>query len=327
MANTANSEPKPRSTRGLNRFSIDQFTSKALKVGLVTPSNFFVKFSPPKCMPAEKRYDEVALFCAATSLPGRRIATTEQRPYGYGQVIKMPYDVMQDDIDLTFYVDAAYATSIDFFTKWMNSVIDPSQDFPNNGNKIKYRNQGYTTDIKIFVLSQLEGTENPSESTNTSGGNAEEGYAIVECVLKDAYPIQISPIALDWGDGDQFIRVNVTFTFRTAVYACGEFSGVSADKTYRYGPSTIDMGERDYLQQRQQTQNMLTSVADFIGKVRNTSQQLLQYKTTWNSIKNINGSSSNISSLLPLFGSSPELQTINRIVTDVRFVKSVFKQP
>lgn len=312
----------------INRFSIDQFTSKILKVGLITPSNFFVKFTPPTCLPTETRYTDVALFCAATSLPGRRIATTEQRPYGYGQVIKMPYDVMQDDIDLTFFIDAEYATSLDFFTRWMNSIIDPSEDFPNASNRpnrVRYKkgNGRYTTDIRIYVVSQLEGSENPAEGTNKSAGGAEEGYAIIECKLVDAYPIQITPIALDWGDGDQFIRVNVTFSFRTAVYAFGEYSAVGN----KWGPSTVDVGEREYFQEKQKMADVLTATANFIGSVRRTSQQLFQYKTTWNSIKNLRGGSGNISSLVPLFGSSPELQQINRIVTDVRFVKSVFKLP
>jgi hypothetical protein len=321
-----------RTDGSINRFSIDQFTSK-IKVGLITPSNFFVKFTPPGTISGfsnTPRYTDVALFCAATSLPGRRLATTEQRPYGFGNVIKMPYDVMQDDIDLTFYVDAQYATSLDFFTRWMNSIIDPSEGFPDNGNKghrVRYKggDSKYTTDIRIFVVSQLEGSENPAEGTNRNAStDTEVGYAIIECKLVDAYPIQISPIALDWGDGDQFIRVNVTFAYRTAVYSFGEYSEVSNI----WGPSTIDVGEREYLQERQKMADLLTSTADFIGSVRKTSQQIFQYKTTWNSIRNLSKNPiNNLSSLVPLFGSSPELQLINRIVTDARFVKSVFKQP
>ena len=51
-----------------NQFSVDSFVSKFLKVGLVQPSNFYVKFSAPI-----DGFDDVMFLCAASprSFPAR----------------------------------------------------------------------------------------------------------------------------------------------------------------------------------------------------------------------------------------------------------------
>lgn len=315
-----------------NKFSIDRFTSKFLKVGLITPSNFFVKIAPPNCLPQKEKYKDVGLFCAATSLPGRRISTTENRPYGYGQVIKMPYDVVQDDIELTFYVDAQYASSLSFFTDWMNSIIDPSPNFPgvndnNNSMRVKYKigEGSYLSQISIYVLSQLKGTENPGEALTSSGGaESEFGYSIIECKLHDAYPIQISPVQLDWGDGDQFMRVNITFAFRTAEYSFGE--AVNNGDSYKWVKS-VDVGERKFLKENREAADLLTSIADFVGSVKRTSRTISRFKTNFRNIRNARGFTGNMNALIPLVGYTPEIQLVNQIVSDTRFIKSAFKRP
>ena len=82
--------------QGFSQFSVDEFKAKFLDVGLVTPSNFLVKFTPPAAAGGEA-YSDVAFLCGATRLPGMRIATTSLRRYNYGNIIKMPYDALFDD--------------------------------------------------------------------------------------------------------------------------------------------------------------------------------------------------------------------------------------
>ena len=335
--------------QGYNQFSVEQFKSKFLEVGLVTPSNFLVKFTAPPSIfdnpEKAKMYEDVPFLCGATKLPGMRVATTSLRRYNYGNIIKMPYDTMFDDIELTFYVDASQAKSLDVFHKWIRSIIDVGKDFEGGKrgktNFVSYRNEYICPELKIFIVSQLAGLQSPEsmpEDTRSNGDSQAEGagtpnppttlstgnYAIVECTLYDVFPIQISDIALDWGEADNFARVNVTFSYRVHEFKFGKFNKRSLGfKTgYSYSPisSTLTGVDPDAAQQA----DFLTSLTQFLGRVADTKRKVQQFQTNWRTFQNAKGGLGKLTALGNLAGPGSALNTtanqLNQIVSLTNFI-------
>jgi hypothetical protein len=312
-----------------NQFSVDSFVSKFLKVGLVQPSNFYVKFSAPI-----DGFDDVMFLCAATSLPGKRITTTDLKPYGYGQTIKMPYDIMYDEVELTFYVDSERAASLHLFEKWMSLIVGGSGTgadgkldrtnlnghrlFPKNKMQVAYK-KDYVKDVKIYVLNQMVGTEVVEDADSGSGS-----IALIQCNLIDAYPIQISPVQLDWGSGDEFVRINVTFAFRTAEYSFGELNLQAAEGKYYNARSPYDTNAR-VNQEAKEISDFLNSTANFIGSIADTAQKINQFKTNLTVLRRADGILNTTSSLLPFLGNNrtaiDTINNVNKIISGTRFIK------
>ncbi len=333
---------------GFNQFSVDQFKSRFLEVGLVTPSNFLVKFTPPPSIfnkPEDATaFQDVPYLCGATSLPGMRIATSALRRYNYGNIIKMPYDMITEDIELTFYVDASQAKSLDLFHTWMRKIIDIGRDFPSGNaektNLVSYQSEYICPELKIFIVSQLKGTEivkeHPPSGTQTAANIAAEqaaataeaaergtrdydpsSYAIVECTLYDVFPIGISNIVLDWGEADTFARINVSFSYRTHEFIHGKFAGFKngeAKYSDKSVSTSVKLGEKDFL----------TSLVDFLGKVADTKRKIQRFKTDFKTFQNAKGGLAKLTALGNLAGPGSALNTtanqLNTIVNQFNFI-------
>jgi hypothetical protein len=121
--------------------------------------------------------------CENAQLPGRTLATTEQKTYG--PIEKHPYLNTYNDIDLTFIVDDDMQQKI-LFDAWL-SYINPSYS-----NNMRYKSD-YATILKI---NQYDVTGDLSYSVN----------------LYDAFPISMNQMDLDWS-GDGYHKLNVTFAY------------------------------------------------------------------------------------------------------------------
>jgi hypothetical protein len=121
--------------------------------------------------------------CENANLPGRTLATTEQKTYG--PIEKYPYLNTYNDIDLTFIVDDDMQQKI-LFDAWLN-YINPSYS-----NNIRYKSD-YATILKI---NQYDVTGELTYSVN----------------LYDAFPISMNQMDLDWS-GDGYHKLNVTFAY------------------------------------------------------------------------------------------------------------------
>lgn len=332
-------EPKPTPEKRLatnsqeNRFDISKFSSKFLDVGLAQRHNFYVKFTPPGRLAAE--FGEVALLCSATSLPGRRLATSEFKPYGYGQTIKTPYDVLYDEISFTFYIDASRASSLHLFDEWTRTTIQESSDFPKTPMRVAYRDEYICNDLKIYVVSPLVGSGEVQDS-GTSGEN--DSVALIECHLIDAFPIEFEAIDLDWGD-DSFIKLAVRFAFRTVEYRFGQFSPVrSLQSSFKYEPVQFESIRELIVPDNAPTTgfyfNKMNGKQNGGGVVQSI-QQIQIFKTQLNNLFNARGVVQNTQALMPFIGNNrTAVDTINNLgtlITNTKFVKrnasSIFKFP
>jgi hypothetical protein len=314
-----------------NQFSVDSFVSKFLEVGLVQPSNFYVRFPTPV-----DGFDDVAFLCGAAALPGKRITTTDLKPYGYGQTIRMPYDVMYDEVELTFYVDSKRAASLHLFEKWMSLIVGGSGTgadgkldrtnlnghslFPKNKIQVAYK-KDYVKDVKIYVLNQMVGTE---VVENADSASTSASMALIECTLVDAYPIQISPVQLDWGSGDEFVRINVTFAFRTVEYRFGELNLQAVEGKYYNARSPYDTSAK-VNQEAKDISDFLNSTANFIGSIAATAQKINQFKTNLTILKRADGIVNTTSALLPFLGNNrtaiDTINNVNKIISGTNFIK------
>jgi hypothetical protein len=121
--------------------------------------------------------------CETAELPGKTLATTEQRTYG--PIEKFPYLSTFNDIDLTFIIDDNMESKV-FFDAWMN-YINPTYNYD-----FKYK-ESYATTITV----------------NQYDVRNKQSYSVD---LIDAYPISMNQLSLDW-NSDSIHKLTVTFAY------------------------------------------------------------------------------------------------------------------
>lgn len=163
--------------------SISSFKS-SFNGDLARPNRFEVDVPIPLTLLAYVKTNRNLKYrCENANLPGRTLATIEQKTYG--PVEKFPYQNTYNDIDLTFIVDDDMSQKV-FFDAWMNFIN------PLYNNNFRYKSD-YATDLTI---TQYDVTNQPSYSVN----------------LYEAFPIAINQMDLDWSN-DGYHKLSVTFAY------------------------------------------------------------------------------------------------------------------
>jgi len=163
--------------------SINDFKS-SFKNDLARPNRFDVDIPIPlTLLPYLKTANRLKYRCENANLPGRTLATLEQKTYG--PVEKFPYLTTYNDIDLTFIVDGDMSQKV-FFDAWLNYIN------PLYNNNFRYKSD-YATDLRI---TQYDVTNRATYSVD----------------LYEAYPISINQLDLDWSN-DSYHKLTVTFAY------------------------------------------------------------------------------------------------------------------
>jgi hypothetical protein len=166
--------------------SISDFKASFQK-DLARPNKFDVNIPVPLTLiPYVKNAKNLVYRCENANLPGRSLATTEQK-IGSNPVEKYPYLTTYNDIQLTFMVDDDMNQKV-FFDAWLN-FINPTYNY-----NFRYKGD-YSTAITI---NQYDVTNKISYSIN----------------LWDAYPVNVEQLDLDWAaDGYHKLRVTFAYTY------------------------------------------------------------------------------------------------------------------
>ena len=163
--------------------SITDFKS-SFKGDLARSNRFDVDIPVPLTLiPYIKTSRNLVYRCENANLPGRTLATTEQKTYG--PVEKHPYLTTYNDIDFTFIVDDDMQQKV-FFDAWLN-YINPTYNY-----NMRYK-ENYATTITV---NQYDVANKLSYTIN----------------LFDAYPISMNQLDLDW-NGDGYHKLTVTFAY------------------------------------------------------------------------------------------------------------------
>ena len=165
--------------------TISQFKS-SFKTDLARPSRFDVFIPIPFILIGSPLVDSKSLRfrCETTQLPGRTIATTDQKTYG--PIEKFPYLATYNDIDLSFYVDDDMKQKY-LFDSWFDYIN------PRFNNNYAYKNE-YAT---ILTINQYDVLNNLSYSVD----------------LYDAFPVSVNQLDLDWSNTDSVHKLSVTFAY------------------------------------------------------------------------------------------------------------------
>lgn len=166
------------------------------KYDISRPYLFDVKFTFPI---NEKYFDkfltygrDLTLSCFNAELPGRTFATTEQKYYGPTQ--KFPLMTSYNDITLEFICRDVDFLEKKLFDIWFD-IINPPNFNPDNSFSYNFiYKQEYTANIIITQYSL-------------------SGAKLYSVELKDAFPIAMDPLELNWGDGDGLHKLSVTFAY------------------------------------------------------------------------------------------------------------------
>jgi hypothetical protein len=165
--------------------SISEFIS-SFDTDIARPNKFEVQIPVPLplilYLNTAKRLN---LRCENAQLPGRTLATTEQKIYNVSE--KFPYQSTYNDVELSFIVGDDMMEK-EFFDAWLE-FINPSTNF-----NVKYKGD-YTTSV---IITQHDVTNQPS----------------FEVELVDAFPISVNQLDLDWqNDGHHKLVVTFAYTF------------------------------------------------------------------------------------------------------------------
>jgi len=314
-----------------NRFSVDFFSQKFLAVDLARTSNFVVTLIPPTELGVE-RYQEVAFLCQAAIMPGRRLLTQEIKEQGYGPTVKTPYDSAYDEIELTFYIDADRASSLELFHRWMNYIIRNSNTFPVINCVSRYKDDYVATRFSIFMVSKYAGMADPNSSfasvnyadntlapaedelaqrpqnlirselelgrQNTISGNS---YALVQCELFDAFPIQVNNIQLDWEGDEQIAKCSVIMAFKTAEYTFGDYQ-YQFGKHY-YAKSAYETASQETEASFGRTlSDLVNSVTTGLDSAYSTLRGIKQFQTNFRLLRNAGSTQGRLDALLGIVG-------------------------
>lgn len=163
--------------------NINEFKS-SFKTDLARPSKFEVSFPIPLTLIMFRNVaQKLSLRCENAELPGRSLATAEQKIYNISE--KFPYQTTYNESSFTFIVGDDMQEK-EFFDSWME-FINPSTNY-----NFKYKSD-YSTTISV----------------NQYNVKNEKSYSVD---LIEAFPVSVNQMDLDWSS-DGYHKLNVSFAY------------------------------------------------------------------------------------------------------------------
>jgi hypothetical protein len=179
--------------------NIEGFKAEQNQRNGVLKNNRFRVIIPPA--PVLSSFSDVhrtlQFWCHGANFPGYQIQTHNVRRYTYGTNEARPFAPNFQQIQLQFISDGdTYCW--EFFNHWMQNVLPHDADRGINSASLhtggpvyllNYREQ-YVTDMYIEIYDA-------------------EGNAVKTVQIREAFPVNLNPIQLDWSFQNQFAGFNV----------------------------------------------------------------------------------------------------------------------
>lgn len=189
-------------------FNLNTFRSNLNKNnGLLKNNKFMVRMYAPQGFKNSRAQElnETARFmefwCESANIPGVSLNVNEVRRYGYGTIEKKPYASLNNDINMSFLGDAKGAIWT-YFQQWLRLIVNYDMRrgifaetgmMPGQSPFLMSYKDDYAVDIYLYVFD-------------------DRNNEIFRIVLRDAYPIFVGDVQLNWGDTNSLMRIPVTFT-------------------------------------------------------------------------------------------------------------------
>lgn len=179
-----------------NDQKLNTFIAKLKQNGLLTASHFYV-IIPGFAVAERGDSQDLLLFCDGASMPGIQIMTTEIRTFG--ELSTMPHAPLYNPLNLTFLCDSTMNVKV-AIEHWLNQVFDTKT------RKFNYY-ENYTKDIEIHLVDK-------------------SGKDVHKLTVREAYPISMGEIQLDYSSANNLIKIPVTLVYKwwESEYISGENS-------------------------------------------------------------------------------------------------------
>lgn len=200
-------------------FNIANFRTIIEDKGLLRPNKFKVNLFIPTGFYGIAEFQEfqvanrmIEFYCDIAAFPGVMLATHDARRYSYGPNEKRPFSAAFSEFQMSFYSDGD-AKIWNLFQSWINMIYNfdnrqtinvqtgevNTSSLSNNSVKsfepyeLSYRDE-YVTEVKITIYDQ-------------------EGIERKIVVLRDAFPLALSDLPLNWSDNNSLLKIPVTFAY------------------------------------------------------------------------------------------------------------------
>ena len=192
-------------------FDISRFRSSISTNGVMRTNKFLVRIHAPrgiqKISPLFSTATYLEYWCESVNIPGVSLATQDVFRYGYGNYEKKPYNAITNDVSLSFISDAGGSVWT-FFQQWMRMIVNYDMrhgivngDGSNSNGvlpgqlpfQIAYK-EDYISDVQILVF------------------NESSTIPELVIVLREAFPMFVGDVGLNWGDTNDVARIPVTMS-------------------------------------------------------------------------------------------------------------------
>tara|TARA_B110000881_G_C18483463_1_gene467833 strand:+ start:376 stop:1008 length:633 start_codon:yes stop_codon:yes gene_type:complete len=137
------------------------------------------------------------------SLPGKTLGTIEARRFG--PVFKVANDLIVDTVAMTVICSTDYREHR-FFEGWIAAALGRGMDETRQIYTLSYY-ESYVSSVDIIPLEK--------EISKETGSIAEKAAHVT---LIEAYPTNVGPIEMAWGDASEIATFTVTFSFRDFIW-------------------------------------------------------------------------------------------------------------
>ena len=165
--------------------------------GLTKASKFLVTITAPV---QGTLLSDIPFFCEAAHLPGIAFQTDEIRMAGYGNIEKRPYATIFQDVQLTFLNDSD-GKVLNFLHSWVQAVYN----FNDNMSPYAVTAKGLPNNTFAYPMDYFGTVEitHYDDVENT----------VITYSLKEAYPINIGEVSVDWNSSDTLMKIPATFSY------------------------------------------------------------------------------------------------------------------
>lgn len=184
-------------------FNLNEFRSK-LSLDGARPNLFQVNMQLPVFATegvATKAQSKLSFMIKSAQLPGSTIGTVPV--FYFGRELKYAGNRTFPDWTVTIINDEDFSIR-ESFERWLNAI---NSHAANQRNQLAYSTTQYTADLYVdqFAKNTSQGGTNPDSTFE----GAVKTYKFI-----GAFPVDVSPIDLDWGANDSIEEFTVTFSYQ-----------------------------------------------------------------------------------------------------------------
>lgn len=202
----------PEATHG---FNIAKFSAQIAKSGILQTNKFIVEMTVPTVsfFDVKDRISfnrNLSFRIEKIKLPGLNLNNVDTARYGVGPTQKFPIGIRFTETSMTIIENRQFNYWL-LFNNWIQKIYHYTGTL-HGRNKPSYTleyKQKYVTDIKISIFNN-EGTRDyvlPNANAKPNASN------FGEIILKDAYPIAVNDMPLDWEQTNTLFKPVVNFAF------------------------------------------------------------------------------------------------------------------